>query len=358
MKGLKHILTALFLGANLCALGLLWACCLSTWVPPERFAAASLAGLAFPALLLVNIGFVVFWLIFKARLALVPLIGIGLTGSYVMDYCPLRATKQEPQDALCLISYNVAGPVGEESLEALSRYVACMSPDILCIQEGYTPKWDSRPDARRLIDSLGYHKIRSHQFVLLTRLRVISDTLRLASPALNHVNTMAVWLEHEGDSLLLISNHLESNKLNDKDKDAYRELIKDPHRQTVAEDGRHLASKLSQAARLRGQQTDALCQLVDSLRGHSIILCGDFNDTPISYTYQQLARRLRSAFRESGRGLGRSFNQRGFPVRIDHIFTSDDWQSFHTYADTQTDLSDHYPIVTHLRKKTENPPEK
>ena len=83
----------------------------------------------------------------------------------------------------------------------------------------------------------------------------------------------------------------------------------------------------------------------------SVIMCGDHNDTPISYTYQKTARNLNSAFRESGNGIGVSYNQKGFFFRIDHVFISEDWESCKTYIDTQMEMSDHYPLVTYLRKK-------
>ena len=38
-----------------------------------------------------------------------------------------------------------------------------------------------------------------------------------------------------------------------------------------------------------------------------MILCGDFNDTPLSYTYRQLSRKLTDSFIEKGRGIGNTY---------------------------------------------------
>ena len=74
------------------------------------------------------------------------------------------------------------------------------------------------------------------------------------------------------------------------------------------------------------------------------------NDTPISYTFQRISRLLNNAFTESGNGIGISFNRKGFPVRIDHIFTSKDLKTHGTYVDGEIKSSDHCPIVTRVYK--------
>ena len=109
--------------------------------------------------------------------------------------------------------------------------------------------------------------------------------------------------------------------------------------------------RISTANVIRATQTDSLYLALGHHENTRIVMCGDFNDTPISYTYQKLLKRLKNTFRESGIGVGRSFNEKGFFVRIDHIFVSHDWTSHKTCILSQIKLSDHYPIVTYLTKK-------
>ena len=81
-----------------------------------------------------------------------------------------------------------------------------------------------------------------------------------------------------------------------------------------------------------------------------VVVCGDLNDSPISYSCHRLSSRLKSAFRQSGNGLGLSYNQKGFYFRIDHIFVSDYWQTYETHVDKTVPWSDHYPMITYLKK--------
>ena len=354
MKKLKQLLSALFLGANLCSLLALWLCCLSTWLEPARFPLCSLMGLAFPITLCINIGFFIFWLIFRVRYIWVPLVGMLLVGSYIYDYCPIQLRASEPDSAaLTVLSFNTGDMIEDEEHASFYEYVRRMKPDILCMQE-FQQGWFQRKGVKELLKEMNYNYV-SDKFAncIITRLPILGDTLHVAYPT-RHNRSIACWVEWQGDSVLVVSNHLESNQLNDEDKKQYRDMLKEPHRQTVKEGSKHLFGKLSEAVIYRGAQADVLCSLADSLAGHHIIMAGDFNDTPISYTYQQLARRLNSVYRESGNGFGRSFSQRGFPVRIDHLFISRDLVSTHTFIDKDFDISDHYPLVTHLSRRPQN----
>lgn len=350
MNRFKQLLSALFLGANLCCLAALWLCCLSTWVSPGRFPTISVMGLMFPVVLSINIAFLIFWLIFRVRYTLVPLIGMLLVGSYIYDYCPVRL-KSTPEggETLTVVTFNACGIQSDSAKAAFTEYVRQVQPDILCLQE-FPHSWFWREDAKALMQEMNYSHVGATDNHIMTRLAILGDTIHIAYPTRKN-SSIACWVGRDGDSILVVNNHLESNQLNDEDKKEYRDMFKDPHRQTVKESSLNLFRKLSQAAVYRSAQTDVLSHIADSLSPRPIIMAGDFNDTPISYTYQKLSRRLHSVYRQSGSGFGRSFNQSGFPVRIDHIFTSNHWTSSGTYIDQEFDVSDHYPLVTRLHRR-------
>jgi endonuclease/exonuclease/phosphatase family metal-dependent hydrolase len=71
-------------------------------------------------------------------------------------------------------------------------------------------------------------------------------------------------------------------------------------------------------------------------------VCGDFNDTPISYTYSTIKEKLADAFKESGIGIGNSYV--GIPsLRIDYILHDKKFNSYN-YKKNKYELSDHFPI--------------
>lgn len=81
-----------------------------------------------------------------------------------------------------------------------------------------------------------------------------------------------------------------------------------------------------------------------------VIVCGDFNDTPISYTYKIINENLVDAFVESGSGFGRTFSIKFFSFRIDYILHSKDLNG-RCYKIYNENLSDHYAISCKLTFK-------
>ena len=116
--------------------------------------------------------------------------------------------------------------------------------------------------------------------------------------------SIAYKIKVNGDTLLVVNNHLESNKLTEKDKEVYREMMKDPDKQKVSQGSRLLIRKLAEASAIRAVQADSIARLVAGYKGGGIIVCGDFNDSPISYTHRVVGEGLNDAFVESGNGFG------------------------------------------------------
>ena len=108
--------------------------------------------------------------------------------------------------------------------------------------------------------------------------------------------------------------------------------------------------KLKKAFVLRAGQVDILADHLASCR-YPVILCGDFNDTPSSYTYRRLTKKLNDTYIEQGKGLfGATYGGRLPSFRIDYIlhtgtFRADDYYKY------PVDLSDHFPITATLVKK-------
>ena len=80
-----------------------------------------------------------------------------------------------------------------------------------------------------------------------------------------------------------------------------------------------------------------------------IIICGDFNDSPISYSYKKIRGDLHDSFIEKGFGLGSTYIGDFPSYRIDYIFHSDDLECI-SFKKIRRNYSDHYPIITGFRK--------
>ena len=346
----KRLSISLFLGANLCTIILMWLCVALTFVSSSLLPRFSLLTLGFPIFLFVDALFLVFWLLFHARLTWIPIAGALVIGGYILDYCPLhldRNSNEKCDSTITVVSYNVGHMKGEEQCAELLNFLSTTNADIVCLQE-LSPSFLTKH--KNWIDSSFYYVRQSHSMVILSHFPFLSDTIQINFPTRTNHST-ACWIDCYGDSTLLVNYHLESNHLSPEEKDDYTHAILDPHRQTIKSSSHVLMGKLSEAASYRGAQTDTICSFIDRNANYDVILCGDLNETPISYAYQQLASRLSSAYREAGTGPGFTYSQRSFPVHIDHIFFSPHWECTYCHIDRNVLASDHYPLTARLRKK-------
>ncbi|MCF0199275.1 MAG: endonuclease/exonuclease/phosphatase family protein [Bacteroidaceae bacterium] len=345
---LRRFATSLVLGANLVSLLLLWGCCLSTQISPSLHPRITVVGLVFPVLLICNVIFLPLWLLFKPRYALVPLLGLLLCGGFILDYFPVSRPSDQPDSLgqLTLLSWNVGGAYYSDDNEAAVAYLEQAGADIICLQECAGPLGEL---VAQRMGELGYQSKILNGRNLYCRFPIVSaDTMVAPTNFCNGVCRFSVLMNE--DTVWVLNCHLESTGFTQSERDEYTQTIQDPTKDDLKREGQFIIGKLAQRAHFRGKQTDSLAAFIDRHAADRLLVIGDFNDTPISYAYQQLDKRLTSAYRQAGRGLGISFNQHGFPVRIDHIFCSSHWEPAEAHIVDTIYESDHFPMEVKLRK--------
>lgn len=351
--GAHVVLVSILAGANIATIALMLATCLSTYLSPVAYPKVSQAGLLFPVFLGIDILFVLIWLLVSWRWAVLPLLGVLACWGYVRDYCPVNFPDDAQQEGgLLVMSYNVAYLWEDEEQHLDGRrsveYIAGSNADIIFIQE-CAQSGEVYDMLMHKMDSLGYHTKSWDSFCMFSKWPFVGDIVYRTSDEL--YNGSIAWLiDIGGDTTLVVNNHLQSARISMDEKREYGNAIDSYDRYRIEASGKILLSRLSHAAAERAAQTDSVCDIVRRNAGYDIIVAGDHNDTPVSYTYQRISSLLTCAFRESGNGLGISFVGKGFPVRIDHIFVSSGLKTRSTYVDTRIQASDHRPILTRVYK--------
>lgn len=355
MKVIRYITLVL----NIAAILALWACCLSTMVHPMYYPYVGVVGLAFPAVLAVNVLFLIPWLFLRKRLLLLPLVGMGVVSGFILDYCPMnrRVSAPEGADVVKVVTWNCHGfgwspnSTNHDSLSAeFTRYVKDADADIISLQEA---AGENQWFAERFIKEMkaeGYVTSYVGGRALVTRYEVV-DTMRVKFDT-RGCNGAAVFTLFDGkDTLVVVNTHFESDQFSPDEMEDYAQAIRNPDEVSFRALGETFVERLGSASKVRAAQVDSVVAYLDRLDSRRIIVCGDFNDTPISYAYKQLDRRLNNVFRKAGRGIGLSYSKRKFPVRIDHIFASDDWVPYGAFVDKRVTVSDHFPVVVWLEKR-------
>ena len=358
IKQLKSFTVNLVAGANVATVLLMLLAGYADHINPEQFPMLSNMGMTFPVFLLANMLFIFFWLTFKWKKLWIPILGYALAYPPLAVYLPLHNTQQVPEGTIKLISYNVCQYGGnfkyEFGFETVYKYLKEQDADIVCIQEDVdswrrfvfqwyekiypyndTTIFNKRPSS---MNGVGIHS----KFPILKKERI---------PYQSEANgSVAYFLKIGNDTVLVINNHLETTHLSTEDRTRYKEILKgDVKRDTLKEESLVLLSKLGQSSAKRAPQADAVHEYIEAHKQYPTIVCGDFNDTPISYSRRTIAKGLTDCFVETGKGIGLSYNQKGFYFRIDHIMCSKDIQPFNCEIDDEMDASDHYPIICRLK---------
>ena len=357
-----------FLGKVLLAINVLVAllmvlCAFSSYISPYTFPVLSCAGLAFPIFLLLNFLFFAFWLFFNRRYALLPLVVMFVCIGQIRAFFPVNISmKQVPDDAIKILSYNVMfydshQPHTEESPNEIVRYIQNSNADIVCLQEASfnnsnSKKFLSEKVFRKALSTYPYfsfHKEKGSGWVCLSRFPILS-TRSIPYESVGN-GTVAYELKVGNDTLLLVNNHLESNKLSIDDRTAYRDMIIDPKEDKVKTTSKLLIGKVADAVSIRASQADSVAKFIQDSKHKYVVVCGDFNDSSLSYAHRVIGKGLNDAFIDTGNGLGVSYNRYGFYFRIDHIMASENLDLFNCTVDNSIKTSDHYPIWCYIKKK-------
>lgn len=366
MKSLKFIHTFVTIINVILAL-LFIVASFSDAISPNQSVFFSYLGLLFPIFFVINICFLFFWLIMRKWLYFF-IVGCSFLICWkpIFQYIPFHfPTKVLPQDnTFKIISYNVMGfgykDHTTEKPNEILQYVVNSGADIVCFQEYMIGKSDEFLTQQTIYETLSMYPY--HYSLPLVHYKKYSIGLAIFSkyPILNSwrihyessFNGSSVHeIDIKGKKVMVINNHLESFKLTMEDRSKYSNFIKNMNAETFDGLRETVQRKLGAAFILRAEQAEIVANEISNLEGDYIVVCGDFNDTPISYAHRVIQGvSLTDAYAESGKGIGITYNQNYFWFRIDHILHSNNLKSYNTTVD-KVYLSDHFPIWTYLEMK-------
>lgn len=355
MKLLKTIPLVLFIAVNLLVIAAMIFCAYTSCLPPQNVPQWSYLGLMFPVFLVLNILFLLFWLIVKWKWAFLPLAGIAVCASSVRAYFPVNVQVEPPEGSIKVLTYNVMAFGTDKSLpwdeNSIMRYLLESGADVICLQEAMKTVVDSALDSISVTYPYHYFELETDNYIACFSKFPIKSVTKIDYPSTTN-HSYAYELSVGDDSLLLINNHLESYRLSPKEKDDYKSIIKNyKHPESNDSETKYLSltEKISTHDSIRGMQADSVAAFVERNRGRHIVVCGDFNATPISYVHYRLTQELDDAYTRSGNGPGISYHQHGMYFRIDHILVSPNIKAYGAKVDNSIKDSDHYPLYCFVK---------
>jgi endonuclease/exonuclease/phosphatase family metal-dependent hydrolase len=329
-------------------------------VSPVRYVFFSYLGLLFPLFLIINLFFVLYWLFFRKWMRFfVAACSFLICWKPVASYMPLNpfGPKAPVENTLKILSYNVMGFGYQDHTDGnpnpVIRYIIDSEADIVCLQEYMVgASSNSVLTESKIRDALRmypyYYNLPLINYNRYTvGLGLFSKYPILRSWKVRYDSAFNGSTVHEidvgGKHVYVINNHLESFKLTMGDRSKYAEFVTNVNTGTFDSLLETVQRKLGSAYHIRAEQAEIVAGEIRALKNKRLIVCGDFNDTPISYAYRTVRGGLTDAFEESGNGIGITYNQNFFWFRLDHILYSPGMRAYEATVD-RIAFSDHYPV--------------
>ena len=345
LDGLLYFLNSLL------ALGLLFSY-LAYYVSPEHTPFFAYFSTLYPALLVANVIFAVYWILRGKTKVILPVVCIAL------GYAHLGRTYQfsgkhkvvNSGATLKVMSFNVRlfnkyNWIEESEVpQKIKTLIEEEDPDVVFLQEYYAG--EQEPD-------LGYpHRYekftnegKNWGLVICSKLPLENlQSQPIAEDMRDSVHNKLIYadINWKDKPLRLVNVHLQSVGLERKDY----ERLTNPNQGSSEEIQREfegILKRLGIAFRKRAYQIEGLVQTLEE-SPHALIVGGDFNDVPTSFTYHKVDEILQDGFVEAGTGMGRTYAKGPLPLRIDYLFHSEQLRA-NRFKTLKEELSDHYPIV-------------
>jgi endonuclease/exonuclease/phosphatase family metal-dependent hydrolase len=337
---------------------------LSPYINPQDFWLHGFIALATPYLILLLILFLLFWLITKPMIALMPLIAllIGWQQIAVVFAWTGNAifTKRKAENHFRIVNWNIQSFNGlsKNALakkmvrDEVANSILKTYPDIICLQEFNNAA--SENNISLFSNSHPYYVFsKDHQrndgtyqsgCIIFSKYPIIhSDRVEFPSEE----SLIYADLLKGNDTIRIFTTHLQSFKFKKKDY-ADIETIKET-KESAFSASLSLMRKMKAAYKKRGEQTTMVNIALDRSPYPSIIT-GDFNDVPNSYTYFNIRGNKNDAFLERSFGLGRTFISLAPTLRIDYILLDKQFE-VKQFDMVDEALSDHIMLVADIRLK-------
>ncbi|NLX41388.1 MAG: endonuclease/exonuclease/phosphatase family protein [Bacteroidales bacterium] len=323
---------------------------ISIFISPSKFWPPLFFGLYYIPIALWNLFLLIIAIIRMKKRLLIPLVAL-LPSLFFFDMFVKVGNEvpDEEREGICIVTYNVGryslsknGKSKKETIVEIRDYLELFKADIICLQEVKVQYKDS------LIEIPDYPYIHSHFFdgtgssfgnVILSKFPIRGG----GKLTFKNSTNLAIWADLLIDrGIVRIYNcHLESYSI------SFTSIVKRLfNKDTFSDEFISLHGHLKESNIKRAEQVD---HVVNSISECSLktIVCGDFNDTPMSYTYHQLQKDHKDCFVEAGKGFGATYSKLWPALRLDYILIPEEYRT--TYHKIErVPFSDHYPVLTQI----------
>ncbi|MEI8279849.1 MAG: endonuclease/exonuclease/phosphatase family protein [Bacteroidota bacterium] len=363
---MRRFVSYTFLFVNLLMIGWLVCCYTASYTSPVDVRYLELFSLTTPFAIFFNAFFVIFWLFTSGKWkSLLSITAMALCYKLIMvvfAFHFLGNNDQSKKDnSIKVMSWNAHGlgvfekHYTKAAANKMIAYIQTVDPDILCMPEFYT-RYDNalKPHTTDFINNIGFKEFRFNLDNTIGDKIYLGTAIFSKYPFTNYrTYVLSQYINMQQCDMLLPNQkmmrmffiHLHSFGLSDHD----RTYIEGPNATVDSglEKSKFFMSKFDIAYIKRAKEAQLAMKIVRE-SPYPVLICGDLNDLPGSYTYTTMKASLKDAFVEKGKGIGRTYNQIFPTLRIDYIFYDPSFLHIIGYKSPFTRLSDHNPVIANF----------
>lgn len=307
-----------------------------------------------PVLIILNFLLLIYWLARRRwKWIALPVLPILCSIPYMGTLVQLRSenTQADKEEGLKMATYNVqvfghetTGFKAEDILAEMKR----QKVDVLCMQE-YSEVSGNTKNSERYKEVFPYMAVGRQDMAICSKYPIKESKTILFSDDEHGLatNNSAMWadINVKGKVVRVFNVHLETTGFNR----AMHQASKIQATGRSVEDNRLVRAiygNYTLGMIVRAEQSRMVAEEIAASKV-PVIVCGDFNDVPYSYTYNTMLGDLVDGFKECGSGFHYTFREPKKPVRIDYIFHDESMEGI-TYYTKDISYSDHLPVFMKL----------
>ncbi len=296
-------------------------------------------GLAYIVILGCTLLITLLWLVFRSRWIFVPILFLLLGGK--LHFRVLAFGSDDDRKArteLKITSYNVHlfdryNSNFKKSINQRNQifsYLKSIDSDVYCFQEFYQQdhptNFVTRDTLINILDIKDYHERFSHKRYKRQNFGVATFSKHpiigrgdIVFEGSESTFNFAIFTDivKNNDTFRVYNVHLQSIRLREDDYAIFTDEQGDTD--VVKSRTLQMIRKIKSAYPVRAQQAKKVAEHIKQ-SPYPVILCGDFNDTPLSYCYNQFNKLLKDSFRQTSKGIGATYVGKVPAGRIDYIF--------------------------------------
>jgi len=351
------VLDKIMLGVNILAALLLLLSYLAPDIDPRENSFIAVLGFCYQILLIANALFVMFWVFRYTSLSLISLISILIGYNTFFSYFQFNTDQiGRMEKSFRIMNYNVKQFKGAE-LENLStqkevlEIIKAGRPDIIAFEEFATSQIETDNFISMLVKTqrfkysfVKYFNTKRNEpnwtgNAIFSKFPIV-DTGTIPTPTLLKTRCIFADIEYDNKVIRVYSFHLSAVTIQQNEKSRY--LKGD----VSIGSSSFIHRKLASAFVARSLQVSFIKKHIRKCP-YPYIIAGDFNDTPNSYSVNEIGYGLKNAFIEKGRGFETTYYST-YPLHIDHIFASQQFDIL-GYQSIDKKISDHKPILADIQ---------